>query len=121
MVQIHQKRGKLLMSQIQTDNELQIIRIERDKQLDVFIAHLREITNPLETKVASVFDGNILFKVDSVTGELVQIFIYDFSIIRRKLLINMVFLYTATTLKNWLKMLAASFNVGKNTKILVHS
>ncbi|RKZ45522.1 MAG: hypothetical protein DRR00_26505, partial [Candidatus Parabeggiatoa sp. nov. 3] len=97
------------------------IRIERDKQLDVFIAHLKEITHPLETEVAPLFYGNILFKVDSVTGELVQIFIYDFSIVRRKLLINLIFVYTTTTIKNWLNMLVASFNVGKNTKTLVHS
>ncbi len=108
------------MSQLINDTELQIIRIERDKQLDVFVGHLREITNPLETEVAPLFDGNILFKIDSVTGELVQIFIYDFSIVRRKLLMNLMFVYTATTIKNWLKMLVASFNVGKNTKILAH-
>jgi hypothetical protein len=78
---------KKSMSQIMNDNEFQIIGIERDKQLDVFIAHLKEITHPLETHVAPLFDGNILFKVDSVTGELIQIFIYDFSIVRRKLLI----------------------------------
>jgi hypothetical protein len=107
------------MSQI--INELQIIRIERDKQLDLFIAHIREITNPLETEVAPLFDGNILFKVDSVTGELVQIFIYDFSIVRRKLLMNLVFVYTTTTLKNWLSWLIAGFNVGQHTKILAHS
>ncbi len=109
------------MFQIINDNELQIRKIERDKQLDVFIAHLREITHPLETEVAPLFDGNILFKVDSVTGELVQIFIYDFSIVRRKLLMNLIFVYTTATIKNWLKMLIASFNLGKNTKILAHS
>ena len=109
------------MSQIINNNELQIIRIERDKQLDVFIAHLREITHQLETEVAPLFDGNILFKIDSVTGELVQIFIYDFSIVRRQLLLNLIFVYTTTTIKNWLNMLVASFNVGKNTKTLVHS
>ncbi len=65
------------MFQIINDNELQIRKIERDKQLDVLIAHLREITHPLEA--APLFDGHILFKVDSVTGELAQIFIYDFS------------------------------------------
>jgi len=109
------------MYQIINDNELQIRKIERDKQLDVFIAHLREITHPLETEVAPLFDGNILFKVDSVTGELVQILIYDFSIVRRKLLMNLIFVYTTATIKNWLKMLIASFNVGKNTKFLAHS
>jgi len=98
----------------------QIKKIEYDEQLDVFIAHLREIAHPLETEVASLFDGNILFKVDSVTGELVQIFIYDFSVVRRKLLMNLIFVYTTATIKNWLKMLVASFDVGKNAKILAH-
>ncbi len=107
------------MFQMINGNEL--IRIERDKSLDLFIAHVKEITHPLETEVAPLFDGNILLKVDTVTGDLVQIFIYDFSIVRRKLLMNLVFVYTTATLKNWLSWLIAGFNVGQHTKILVHS
>ncbi|MCP4103963.1 MAG: hypothetical protein GY749_00260 [Desulfobacteraceae bacterium] len=56
------------MSQKMMNDELQI-RIERDRKPDLFIAHLREITNPLETRVVPLFDGNILFKVDSITDE----------------------------------------------------
>ena len=33
------------------------------REKDVFLAHLKEITHPLETEVAPLFDGNILFKV----------------------------------------------------------
>jgi hypothetical protein len=72
------------------------------------------MTHPLETEVAPLFDGNILFKVDSVTGELVQIFIYELSILRRKLLINLIFVYTKTTIKNGINMLVARFYVEKN-------
>jgi hypothetical protein len=96
------------------------IRIEHDKQLDVFIAHLQEIIHPLETEVAPLFEGNILFKVDSVTGELVQIFIYDFSIMRRQLLRRMIFLYTKTMITNWLEVLIAGFQVGRQSHLLGH-
>ncbi len=103
------------MSQKITNNDEFQIRIERDRKLDLFIAHVREITNPLETRVVPLFDGNILFKVDSVTDELVQVFIYDFSAVRRKLLMKLVFVYTTTTIKNWINMLIAGFKAGKNT------
>ena len=83
-----------MLQKITKEDESQI-RIERDKKLDLFIAHVREITNPLEIRVVPIFDGNILFKVDSVTNELVQVFIYDFSVVRRKLLMKLVFVYRA--------------------------
>ncbi len=103
------------MSQkITNDDEFQI-RIERDRKLDLFIAHVKEITNPLETRPVPFFDGNILFKVDSVTDELVQVFIYDFSVVRRKLLMKLVFVYTTSTVKNWITMLIAGFKAGKKT------
>ncbi len=103
------------MSQKVTDNDEFQIRIERDRKLDLFIAHVREITNPLETRVVPLFDGNILFKVDSVSGELVQVFIYDFSVVRRKLLMKLVFVYTTSTVENWIGMLISGFKAGKNT------
>jgi hypothetical protein len=93
-------------------------RIEHDKQLDVFIAHWQEITHPLETEVTPLFDGNILFKIDAVTGELVQIFIYDFSSLRRQLLKRMIFLYTKTMITNWLEVLIAGFQVGRQSLLL---
>lgn len=101
-----------------TERDESQIRIERDRELDLFIAHVREITHPLETRVVSLFDGNILFKVDSVTNELVQVFIYDFSVVRRKLLTKFVFIYTTSAVKNWIGMLIAGFKAGKNASAL---
>lgn len=95
--------------------------IERDKELDTFVAHIKEIVNPLETEVCPLFDGNILFKVDSVTGELVQIFIYDFSIIRKKLLMNLLFLYTKESMKSWLETLISGFTAGQHARQLAHN
>ncbi|CAG1021505.1 hypothetical protein DOJK_01042 [Patescibacteria group bacterium] len=97
------------------------IIMERDKKLDTFVARIREIEHPLETEVCPLFDGNILFKVDSVTGELVQIFIYDFSIIRRKLLVKLLFLYTTESIRSWLEMLISSFTSGQHAKQLAHN
>jgi hypothetical protein len=114
----HDCGGRYMFQKIRNEDEFQIIRIERDKKLDLFIAHVREITNPLETRVVPIFDGNILFKVDSVTDELVQVFIYDFSVVRRKLLMKLVFVYTKNTAKNWIRMLIAGFKAGKNTNTL---
>jgi len=43
-----------------------------DKSIhSVFFDWKKEIINPLKTIESPLFDGNILFKVDSVTGELV--------------------------------------------------
>lgn len=97
------------------------ITIERNKELDTFVAHIKEIVNPLETEVCPLFDGNILFKVDSITGELVQIFIYDFSVIRRKLLMKLLFLYTTESIKSWIEMLISGFTVGQHSKQLAHN
>ena len=92
------------------------IRIERDRELDLFIVHVREITSPLETRVAPLFDGNILFKVDAVTDDLIQVFIYGFSAVRRKLLTKLIFVYTTSAVENWIGMLIAGFKAGKKTK-----
>lgn len=92
------------------------IMYEVDKRLDVFTAHVkREILHPLETIESGLFDGNILFQVDSVTGELVKIVIYDFSVLRRKLLLQFVFLYTRRATENWLNMLISAFQAGNKS------
>ncbi|RLB99977.1 MAG: hypothetical protein DRI57_32875 [Deltaproteobacteria bacterium] len=106
------------MSEKMTNNYESRIKIERDRELDLFIAHVREITNPLETRVVPLFDGNILFKIDSVTNEPVQVFIYDFSVVRRKLLTKLVFVYTTGAVENWISMLIAAFKAGKKTDTL---
>ena len=101
------------MSEKITNTDESRIRIERDRELDLFIAHVREITNPLETRVVPLLDGNILFKVDSVTDDLVQVFIYDFSVVRRRLLTKLIFVYTTGAVENWINMLIAAFKAGK--------
>lgn len=89
------------------------IMYDFDKTLDVFTAHVKqEILHPLETIESNLFDGNILFQIDSVSGELVKIVIYDFSVIRRKLLMQLVFLYTHRAIENWLNMLVFAFQAG---------
>ncbi len=101
-------------------NEIEVI-FERDKKLDLLIAHFGEIKNPLETEETPFYE-NILFKVDSKTGELVQVLIYDFSVFRRRLFMQLIFLYTRKMIKNWLQVLVAGFKVGEHTqKLIVHA
>jgi hypothetical protein len=86
---------------------------EYEKKLDLFTVYVKdEVVNPLKTIESPLFDGNILFKVDSVTGELVKIVIYDFSVVRRKLMTDLVFLWTKKAIKNWLQMLVTTFQLG---------
>jgi len=92
--------------------------------LDLFTAVVKdEIVNPLKTIESPLFDGNILFKVDSVTGELVKIVIYDFSIVRRKLMTHLVFLWTKKAIKSWLQMLITTFQLSNkiHCKPLLHT
>jgi len=85
---------------------------EYEKKLDLFTVYVKdEVVNPLKTIESPLFDGNILFKVDSVTGELVKIVIYDFSVVRRKLMTHFVFLWTKNAIKNWLQMLVTTFQL----------
>lgn len=64
---------------------------------------------------SELFDGNVLFQVDSVTGELVKIVIYDFSIIRRELLLQLIFLYTKCAIENWLHVMITAFQAGNQS------
>jgi hypothetical protein len=92
------------------------IRYEIDRSLDVFTAFVKdEIRHPIETIESELFDGNILFQVDAVTGDLIKIVVYDFSIIRRKLLMKLIFLYTTRAIKNWLAMIITAFQAGKKS------
>jgi hypothetical protein len=89
------------------------IKYDIDKTVDTLTAHVQStIIHPLETIESELFDGNVLFQVDSVTGELVKIVIYDFSVIRRQLLWEWVFLYTAGAIEHWLAMLISTFRAG---------
>ena len=90
--------------------------VEHEKKLDLFTVHVKnEIINPLKTIESPLFDGNILFKIDSVTGELVKIVIYDFSIIRRKLVMRFIFLWSKRAMKSWLEMLVTTFQIGQKS------
>ena len=92
------------------------IRYEIDHTLDVFTAYIQEeISHPLETIESQLFDGNILFQVDLESGELVKILIYDFSIIRRKLLWQLIFLYTIRSIENWLRVMITAFQAGNQS------
>ena len=83
------------------------------KDIDLYIAYFsEEVRNPLETIPSPFLDGNILFEVDTKTKELVRITIYDFSVVRRKMLRQFLFLFTQKAIKNWLKTLAEAFQAG---------
>jgi hypothetical protein len=83
----------------------QEIRIEIDKQLDLLTARLKETKNPLET----IESDNFLFFVDSETKDLVMIQIYDFRVIRRKLLRHLMILVTKRAIQTWIRTLADTF------------
>lgn len=84
------------------------IKIEIDKELDLLTAYIKEVNNPLDV-IAGPFDGHMLFFIDSQTKELARIEIYDFKIIRRILVRQFIFLITKKTIKNWLSTIADSF------------
>jgi len=89
------------------------IKTEYDRKLDLFTAYIKEDKgNPIET-IPGPFDGHVLFEVDSADGDLVRIVIYDFSVIRRELMKEMVFLLTKRTVRNWLKVLINVFSGGQ--------
>jgi hypothetical protein len=107
-----------------TDKEFVKFSTEYDKNLDLFTAFVKdEVVNPLKTIESPLFDGHILFKVDSVTGELVKIVIYDFSVIRRRLMTHLVFLWTKKAIKSWLQMLITTFQLSNqiHAKPLLHT
>lgn len=81
------------------------IKIEIDKRLDLLTAHIKESTNPLQT----IESDNILFFVDTETKDLVMIQIYDFQIVRRKLLKHLMILATKKGVQAWIRTLADSF------------
>lgn len=85
-----------------------------DRKLDLFTAHIKaDKGNPIET-IPGPFDGHVLFEVDSADGDLIRIVIYDFSVIRRELMKDMLFLLTGKTVQNWLRMLTHVFQAGRS-------
>ena len=87
----------------------QKVKIEYDKDLDLLIAHLsNNIKNPIETRLGP-FDGNVLFNVDSLTGELINITIYDFSVIKKELMKYSISLISKKLIEVWLNTIADTY------------
>ena len=94
--------------------QLEDIRIEHDRELDLLTAYLNEDSENQLDVLEGPFDGHVLFYVDSVTKKLARIEIYDFSIIQRMLLRRFIFLLTKETIKSWLATLIDSFRANPN-------
>jgi hypothetical protein len=89
---------------------------EYEKKLDLFTVYVKDdIVNPLKTIESPLFRCNILFKVDSVTGELVKVVIYDFSVVRRQLMTHL-FCGQKRQLM-WLQMLVTTFQLGNQIRL----
>ena len=97
----------------------EIVKIITDKKLDVLEAYLTdtEPQNPIDV-VEGPFAGHVLFEIDSVTKELIKITIYDYSIVRRNLMREYIFLLTQHALKSWLNQIADSFRIGRQTSLV---
>jgi len=92
------------------------IKINIDKELDLLTAFIdsknEHGTGHLEVKEGP-FDGNVLFHVNPSNNEVVMIQIYDFSIIKRKLLRHLIFLLTKDAINTWLSTLVDSFKANR--------
>jgi hypothetical protein len=100
------KEGKNIMAQI----ELNI-----DKELDLLTAIVNPNTTNSQLEVREI-DDNILFHINPVTNELIMIQIYDFSVIRRKLVRHLLFLITKDAIRVWLNSLVVSFSAGRKLR-----
>ena len=96
--------------------KIQHIPYKIDSTVDIFTAYLtHEVKHPLETVETEFLGSQMLFQVDSVTGDLCRVLIYDFSVVRRKLLLRLIFLYTTQSIENWLNMLISAFQAGNRS------
>ena len=94
--------------------EKMIINI--DKKLDILTAYTNvDSINKSNLEVIET-DMNILFHVNSQTGELVMIQIYDFSVIKRMLIKHLLFLVTKNSIRAWLSTIAESFKANNKFK-----
>jgi hypothetical protein len=92
------------------------IKLDIDKELDLLTVHVSpEKIGRTRLEVVEI-EYNILFHIDPETNELVMMQIYDFSIIKRKLLRHLTFLITKGALKAWLTTIIASFQANKPIK-----
>lgn len=89
------------------------IELNIDKELDLLTAIVKN-SDPIDSQLeVKEIDDNILFHINPSTNELVMIQIYDFSIIRRKLIRHLLFLITKDAIRIWLSSLIASFKASK--------
>ncbi len=86
-------------------SEIENARVEYNKDIGLMIVYLTtKADNPVET-LEGPFDGSVLFHFDSKTREVVKITICDFSVIRRKLMKNWIFLITKQAIIGWITTL----------------
>ena len=99
------------------------IKIDINKELDLLTAYVDENRNSNNSNLNVLpgpFDGSILFHVDNQTNELVMIQIYDFSIIKRKLMKELIFLVTKHTIQRWLTTIVDSFRANRPIERYAH-
>jgi len=98
------------------------IKIDINKDLDLLTAYLENShsDNDHLDVLPGPFDGNVLFHVNSQSNELVMIQIYDFSIIKRKLMKELIFLITRHTIRRWLTTIADSFRANRPIERYAH-
>ncbi len=97
------------------------INIKIDRELDLMTAYVQEDRlNKSELEVIDIDDYNILIHLDPLTKEVVFVQVYDFSIIRRKLLGQLTLLITKRAIRNWLDLIIKSFKANKPQEKFAH-
>jgi len=90
------------------------MNIKIDKGLDLMTAYVQEDKiNTTDLEVIDIDAYNILLHIDPSTKEVVFIQIYDFSIIKRKLIRHLIFLITKGAIRNWLNPIVESFKANR--------
>lgn len=90
------------------------MNIKIDKELDLMTAYVQEDKiGKTNLEVIDIDVYNVLVHIDPETKEVVYIQIYDFSIIRRKLLKHLIFLITNGAIRTWLDTIVESFKANK--------
>jgi hypothetical protein len=97
------------------------MNIKIDKELDLMTAYVQEDKlNKTELEIYDIDDYNILLHVDPTSKEVVYVQIYDFSIIKRKLIRHLIFLITKGAIRNWLAPIIESFKINKPQERFAH-
>lgn len=92
------------------------MNINIDKKLDILTAYIKDDAIDKSNLEVIETDMNILFHVNSQTGELIMIQIYDFSVIKRMLTKHLLFLVTKNAIRAWLSTIAESFKANNKLK-----